>query len=168
MNTKPKKYACSIEIYNEKIIINELVNNKIKKSEILFDNITYYNFYEDFISVFYNQKNTLITILKNDAAILDDIISDKIGYSSKKYIELNEIIKMAFYEYNPFDETLDKEKRYKYLINNLTKRLYSTNSINADVISKILNGFDFDMYFYIEWQNFANYLYNKLKEKNYM
>lgn len=168
VKAKQKKNHLCIELDNDKITLYELNKHKIKREEIYFNNITNYNFNNDIIGIFCkDKKNYVFTVLQNDINKLDSIIKDKIGYNSKKYNELNRIIKEAFYEYNPFGILSKIEEKYEYLVHNLTKNLFVYKELNNDIIYENLNGLDFDMYFYIEWTNFANFLYEKLKE-NYI
>ena len=58
------------------------------------------------------------------------------------------------------------DSRNKLYIKELTKKIFREQKINKDNIYKILNGIDFDISFYIEWENFASYLFNRIKEQN--
>ena len=81
--------------------------------------------------------------------------------------ELYKIISEAFIEYDVFNNSNSKKERHQRYINETTKALFKVEELNNEIMYNILQGIDFDMYFYFEWKNFANYLYNKLKEHNY-
>ena len=166
-SSKRKLKPCRVDAKEDQLVIYYLDLCKIEKFAIEFNKIRRYDLFEDFVSIRYEKELFFFTIVKNDVSVFDKFINEKIGYNSNKFEILSKIISEAFIEYNVFDNSSSKETRYKYYIKNLTKSLFRIDDLNKETIYNTLQGIDFDMYFYYEWKNFANYLYNKLKEHNY-
>lgn len=166
-NSKGISSTARVDVLEDKLIIYFHSSCKIRSFEIDFNKIKRYDLYEDFVHISYEDKKFLFTIIKNDVSIFNNIICDKIGYSSDKYKTLNQMVSEAFNEYDVFNNSSLKKERNKRYINETTKVLFKTNDLTSDIMYNILQGIDFDMYFYFEWKNFSDYLYNKLKEQNY-
>lgn len=166
-NSKGKSTPARMDALEEKLVIYYINSFKIRTIEIEYSKIKRYDLYEDFISISYNHQIFMYTIIENDVSKFNNIICDKIGYNSKKYNELYKIISEAFIEYDVFNNSNSKKERHQRYINETTKALFKVEELNNEIMYNILQGIDFDMYFYFEWKNFAKYLYNKLIEYNY-
>jgi hypothetical protein len=166
-NSKGKSSPVRVDALEDKLIVYYMNKFKINTFEIEYNKIKRYDLYEDFVYISYDDKRFMYTIIENDVSKFNNIICDKIGYNSKKYNELNKIISEAFIEYDVFNNSSSKKEIHQRYINETTKALFKVEDLNNEIMYNILQGIDFDMYFYFEWKNFANYLYNKLKEHNY-
>ena len=166
-NSKGKSTPARMDALEEKLVIYYINSFKIRTIEIEYSKIKRYDLYEDFISISYNHQICMYTIIENDVSKFNKIIYDKIGYNSKEYQALYEIISEAFIEYDVFNNSSSKKERYQRYIKETTKGLFKKEILNNETIYNILQAIDFDFEIYFEWKNFANYLYNKLKEHNY-
>ena len=106
----------------------------------------------------------LINIIdKEEIKTISRIIYEKIGYYSENYGKLRKIIRQALIEYDPFGEASEKEKIHKHYIKHLPRELFKEKEINEEIILHKLMSVNFDFCFYIDWKNFAKYLYEKLQ-----
>ena len=160
-------FPSRLDVNDDNITIYKSIKNKINKIEIPYNQMTDYGIYNELLSIYYDKYDMLLfTVVKNDINELNNIISSILGYNSQYYLLLNKTIEDAFISYNPFNTNAILDSRNKLYIKELTKKIFREQKINKDNIYKILNGIDFDISFYIEWENFASYLFNRIKEQN--
>ena len=161
---KRQDYPCLINTNESKIIIHRINKHKVEKTEIDFEQIIGCYRIKDCISIWYNDKNMLINIIdKEEIKTISRIIYEKIGYYSENYGKLRKIIRQALIEYDPFGEASEKEKIHKHYIKHLPRELFKEKEINEEIILHKLMSVNFDFCFYIDWKNFAKYLYEKLQ-----